>query len=162
MTNIEKKGYQPVVMRIYDKDRQLLLEDEVLCAYDIYTSKIEAIGREAQKFTENNQIEVDNPMKWGVVADYVVFQKIMKLQLQKVMKRMALKTRLVFCVPAKLTQVESTAFKDAFMESTMFKDVYVIEKSFEEMTREPLPEGMKEPEIYVELVSEYYASEYFN
>lgn len=162
MTNIEKKGYQPVVMRIYDKDRQLLLEDEVLCAYEIYTSKIEAIGREAQKFTENNQIEVDNPMKWGVVADYVVFQKIMKLQLQKVMKRMALKTRLVFCVPAKLTQVESTAFKDAFMESTMFKDVYVIEKSFEEMTREPLPEGMKKPGLYVELVSEYYASEYFN
>lgn len=162
MTNIDKKGYQPVVMRVYNKDRQLVLEDEVLCAYDIYTSKIEAIGREAQKFTENNQIEVVNPLKWGVVADYTVFEKIMKFQLQKVMKRMALKTRLAFCVPAKLSQVESIAFKDAFLNLNLFRDVYMIEKFFEEMIQEPLPEGMKKPGLYVELVSEYYASEYFN
>ena len=162
MTNMEKKGYRPVVMRIYNKDRQLVLEDEVLCAYDTQTNRIQAMGREARKFTEDNQIAVVNPLKWGVVADYTVFQKIMKLQLQKVMKRMALKTRLAFCVPAKLSQVESVAFKDALFDSTMFRDVYLIEKLFEEMIQEPLPEGMKEPGIYIELVSEYYAGEYFS
>lgn len=161
MTNIEKKGYRPVVMRIYNKDRQLVLEDEVLCAYDTKTNRIQAMGREARKFTEDNQIAVVNPLKWGVVADYTVFQKIMKLQLQKVMKRMVLKTRLVFCVPAKLSQVESVAFKDALFDSTMFRDVYLIEKPFEEMIQEALPEGMKEPGLYVEFVSEYYAGEYF-
>ena len=86
MTNIEKKGYQPVVMRIYNKERQLVLEDEVLCAYDTQTNKIQAMGREARRFTEDNQIAVVNPLKWGVVADYTVFQKVMKLQVQKVMK----------------------------------------------------------------------------
>ena len=96
MTNIEKKGYQPVIMRIYNKDRQLVLEDEVLCAYDTQTNKIEAIGREARKFTEDNQIAVVNPLKWGVVADYTIFEKVIKLQLQKVMKGKLLKTRLAF------------------------------------------------------------------
>ncbi len=161
MTNIEKKGYQPVVMRIYNKDRQLVLEDEVLCAYDTRTDKIEAMGREARKFTEDNQIAVVNPLKWGVVADYTIFQKVIKVQLQKVMKGKLLKTRLAFCVPAKLSQVESVAFKDAVYDSTMFKEVYIITKSYEEMLREPRMEGMKEPGLYVELVSDYYASAYF-
>lgn len=162
MTNIEKKGYQPVIMRIYNKDRQLVLEDEVLCAYDTKTNKIQAIGREARKFTEDNQIAVVNPLKWGVVADYTIFQKVLKLQLQKVMKGMFRKKQLAFCVPARLSEVESKAFEDAFYMSTMFREVCIFAKTFEEMVQEPLPEGMKEPEIYVELVSEYYASEYFN
>lgn len=162
MTNIEKKGYHPVVMRVYNKDRQLLLEDEVLCAYHTRTDKIEAIGKDARKFTEDNQIAVVNPLKWGVVADYTIFEKIMKIQLQKVMKRMVRKKRLACCVPARLSEVEGKAFGDAFYMSTMFREVCIFAKSFEEMVQEPLPEGMKEPEIYVELVSEYYASEYFN
>lgn len=161
MTNIEKKGYQPVVMRIYNKDRQLVLEDDVLCAYDTRTSKIEAMGREARKFTEDNQIAVVNPLKWGVVADYTIFQKVIKFQLQKVMKGKLLKTRLAFCVPARLSEVERKAYEDAFLDSTMFREVYMIEKSFEEMIQEPLPEEIKEPGLYVELVSDYYASEYF-
>lgn len=161
MTNIEKKGYQPVVMRIYNMDRQLVLEDEVLCAYDIKTNKIQAMGREARKFTEDNQMAVVNPLKWGVVADYTIFEKVIKFQLQKVMKGTIRKKRLAFCVPAKLSEVERKAFEDAFYMSTMFTDVYIIAKSYEEMLREPSPEGMKDPGLYVELVSDYYASEYF-
>ncbi len=161
MTNIEKKGYQPVVMRIYNKERQLVLEDEVLCAYDTQTNKIQAMGRDARKFTEDNQIVVVNPLKWGVVADYTVFEKVIKLQLQKVMKGKLLKTRLAFCVPAKLSEVERKAYEDAFYMSTFFKDVYIFAKSYEEMLREPLPGGIKELGLYVELVSDYYASEYF-
>ncbi|MBR4085564.1 MAG: rod shape-determining protein, partial [Lachnospiraceae bacterium] len=114
MTNIGKKGYQPVVLRIYNKDRLLVLEDEVLCAYDIRTNQIKAIGREARKFTEDNQIAVVNPLKWGIVADYTIFEKVIKLQLQKVMKGKLLKTRLAFCVPAKLSEVERKAYEDAF------------------------------------------------
>lgn len=161
MTNIEKKGYQPVVMKIYNKDRQPVLEDEVLCAYDTKTNKIQAIGREARKFTEDNQIAVVNPLKWGVVADYTIFEKVMKLQVQKVLKGKLLKTRLAFCVSAKLSEVEGKAFEDAFYMSTYFRDVYIFAKSFEEMIQEPLPEGMKEPGLYIELVSDYYAGEYF-
>jgi len=161
MTNIGKKGYQPVVLRIYNKDRLLVLEDEVLCAYDIRTNQIKAIGREARKFTEDNQIAVVNPLKWGIVADYTIFEKVIKLQLQKVMKGKLLKTRLAFCVPAKLSEVERKAYEDAFYMSSYFKDVYIFAKSYEELLQEPLPEGIKEPGLYVELVSDYYASEYF-
>ncbi len=161
MTNIEKKGYQPVVMRIYNKERQLVLEDEVLCAYDTQTNKIQAMGREARKFTEDNQIAVVNPLKWGIVADYTVFQKVMKLQVQKVMKGTIRKKRLAFCVPARLSEVERKAFEDAFYSSMLFREVYILAKTFEEMIQEPLSEGVKEPGLYVELVSDYYASEYF-
>lgn len=44
----------------------------------------------------------------------------------------------------------------------MFREVYLMEKSYEEMLQEPLPEEIKEPGLYIELVSDYYASEYFN
>ena len=78
------------------------------------------------------------------------------------MKGKLLKTRLALCVPAKLSAVESKVFGDAFYTSAFFKDVYVFAKSYEELLQEPLQEGIKEPGLYVELVSDYYASEYFN
>ncbi|MBR4085729.1 MAG: hypothetical protein IKK33_15750, partial [Lachnospiraceae bacterium] len=92
---------------------------------------------------------------------YTIFEKVIKLQLQKVMKGKLLKTRLAFCVPAKLSEVERKAYEDAFYMSSYFKDVYIFAKSYEELLQEPLPEGIKEPGLYVELVSDYYASEYF-
>lgn len=79
MTNIEKKGYQPVLMRIYNKDKQLVMEDEVLYAYDTLSSKILALGREARDLVDDNQVAVVNPLKWGVVGDFNDFQKFLDM-----------------------------------------------------------------------------------
>lgn len=160
MTNIEKKGYHPVILRIYNKEKQLILEDEVLCAYDSQTNKIQAIGKEAREYIDDNQIVVVNPLKWGAVADFTIFQKIMKLNMKKVMKGMLRKPRLVLCIPAKLTQVETIAFKDALMESQM-REVYLFEKTFKEVFQEKNTIEGIQPELYAEFVSDYYTSEYY-
>lgn len=44
MTNLEKQGYRPATIRIYTKDKQLFSEGQVLCAYEIQSKKILAIG----------------------------------------------------------------------------------------------------------------------
>ena len=160
MTNIEKKGYHPVILRIYNKEKQLILEDEVLCAYDSQTNKIQAMGKEAREYIDDNQIVVVNPLKWGAVADFTIFQKIMKLNMKKVMKGMLRKPRLVLCIPAKLTQVETIAFKDALMESQM-REVYLFEKTFKEVFQEKNTIEGIQPELYAEFVSDYYACEYY-
>ncbi len=164
MTNIEKQGYQPVLMRIYNKDKQLVMEDEVLYAYDTLSGKIMELGREARKLMDDNQIAVVNPLKWGVVGDFDGFQKAVKFFVKKVTGRKLFKQRLVLCVPARLTQVEKKAFEDVFMMADM-KEMTLVEKSFEEADWKKISEvseGRKPYDIYVELVSEYYSCEYFS
>lgn len=164
MTNIEKKGYQPVLMRIYNKDKQLVMEDEVLYAYDTLSGKIMELGREARKLIDDNQIAVVNPLKWGVIGDFDGFQKTVKLWINKAIKRKLFKQRLALCVPARLTQVEKKAFEDAFMMADM-KEMALVEKSFGETDWEKIlevSEGRKSYDIYVELVSNYYSCEYFS
>ena len=164
MTNIEKKGYQPVLMRIYNKDKQLVMEDEVLYAYDTLSSKILALGREARDLVDDNQVAVINPLKWGAVGDFNGFQKYVKIYLSKVRGRVWRKQRLALCVPARLTEVEKKAFMDAFMMADV-REMSLSEKSFEETDWKKISEvseGRKPYDIYVELVSEYYSCEYFS
>ena len=160
MTNIEKKGYQPVLMRIYNKDKQLVMEDEVLYAYDTLSSKILALGREARDLVDDNQVAVINPLKWGAVGDFNGFQKYVKICLSRVRGRVWRKQRLALCVPARLTEVEKKAFMDAFMMADV-KEMTLSEKSFEETDWKRLAEYTKSYDIYVELVSDYYSCEYF-
>lgn len=160
MTNIEKKGYQPVLMRIYNKDKQLVREDEVLYAYDTLSSKILALGREARNLVDDNQIAVVNPLKWGVVGDFAGFQKFVKLYLNKVTGRVWRKQRLALCIPARLTEVEKKAFVDAFMMANV-REMSLSERTFEETDWKRLAEYTKSYDIYVELVSDYYSCEYF-
>lgn len=164
MTNIEKKGYQPVLMRIYNKDKQLVMEDEVLYAYHTLSMKIMELGREARKLIDDNQVAVVNPLKWGAVGDFNGFQKYVKLCLSKVTGRVWRKQRLALCVPAYLTEVEKKAFEDAFMMADV-REMTLVEKSFGETDWKKISEvseGRKPYDIYVELVSDYYSCEYFS
>ncbi len=160
MTNMDRKGYRPVVMRIYNKDGQLLLEDEVLCAYDMQFSQILALGKEAHKYTEEYQVMVENPLKWGAVANYTVYEKLTGMYVQKVMGRKALrKPHIIICVPAKLTQVQEVAFVDAV--GNVAREMELVMKSYHEASPDKRYEGKNAPDLWIELVSDYYASEYF-
>ncbi len=160
MTNTDRKGCQPVIMRVYNKDGQLLLEDELLCAYDIHTSKIQALGKEAYQFIEDYQVMVENPMKWGVVAEPDIYEKIAGLFIQKAMGRKTLrKPSIVICVPAKLTKVAQIAFLDLL--ASRARKLELNMKSYQEASVDNCYEGKNKPDLWVELVSDYYACEYF-
>lgn len=83
MTHIDKKGYTPITIRIYSKEKQLLLEDEVLCAYDTKTSKIMAVGKEARQYIDDAYNMVECPTKWGVVAEFIVFSQVILMFIKK-------------------------------------------------------------------------------
>lgn len=47
MTNIDKIGYNIVEVRVYGKDKSLLKQEPILCAYEIQSGKIVGIGKMA-------------------------------------------------------------------------------------------------------------------
>ncbi len=161
MDNIDKKGYKPVTIRIYSKDKQLILEDEILCAFDKTSNKIYAVGKVCREHLQDNNIVVVNPMKWGVVADFAIFRRTMEHYIKQLPKPFARKTKVAICVPAKLTAVEHLTFKDSIVAYTG-EPFYLVEKSFEQMIAEGMEQEMKGINYYIEFVSEYYASEYFS
>ena len=160
MTNIEKQGYRPTTIRIYTKDKQLFLEDQVLCAYEMQSKKILAIGQEALTYVQDDRVAVVNPLKWGVVADYMVFNKVITQYIKKLPTTFCLKPVVALCVPAKLTEVERKVFWES-VETVVRKPYYLIEKSFEQLLADGLEADLKGVNYYIEFVSEYYASEYF-
>lgn len=161
MTNIEKTGYKPVQIKIYGKDKKLLIEDLVLCAYEIQSNKIIAFGNDALEYVNNDNMAVVNPLKWGAVGDFVIFSAIMRNYMKKLSSSVFSKPNLAICVPAPLTEVESKAF----MESTLVlskKPSYIIHKTFEDTIMENNAQISKDINYYIEFVSEYYKSEYYN
>ncbi len=160
MTNTDKQGYGPVTIRIYTKDKQLFLEEQVICAYEIQSKKILAIGQEALTYVQDDRVAVVNPLKWGTVADYLVFNKVMAHYIKKLPTSFGLKPIVALFVPAKLTEVERKAFSES-MEAVVRKPYYLIEKSFEQLLSEGMEAELKGVNYYIEFVSEYYASEYY-
>ena len=159
MTQIEKKGYTPITIRIYSKEKQLLLEDEVLCAYDTKTSKIVAIGKEARQYIDDAYIMVESPTKWGVVAEYTVFSKVIFWFIKKLRPKALFKPKMAVCVPANLTEVERKAFWESFDPYVRKPFKFLYKNSFTQFAEQgQVPAGM---DYYVEFESEYYESEYF-
>lgn len=52
MTNIDKVGYNTVEIRLYGKDKALLKQQPVLCAYEIQSCKILALGKAALEYVD--------------------------------------------------------------------------------------------------------------
>ena len=167
MTNIDKKGYQPITIRCYSKDRQLLFENLVLCAYDIRTQKIVAFGKDSLSFQNDNYIYVCNPMKWGAVADYSIFQKVLHNYMKEFSTSFFRKAVIGLCVPANLTEVQKKAFEDAVISSKVTStEMFLFEMPFSkicndiDVSNDKLGIG-KKVTYYIELVSDYYSLEYY-
>ena len=139
----------------------MLFEDEVLCAYEIGTSKIVTIGKESLQYVEDDNICVCNPLKWGAVADYIVFTQIIKYFTKKIQKSFIKIGNVAFCIPVKnLTAVELTAFTEAFQTSVK-PEIWVIKKSLQELCENDTDQILKKASYFVEFESDYYFSEYY-
>ena len=161
MTNICKKGYAPIAIRIYSREKELLLEDEVLCAWDTRTSKIIAVGKAALQYTEDAYIMVACPTKFGVVAEFDLFRKVMLAFINKLKPKAYLKPKMAVCVPANLTEVEQKAFMEIFEPYVRKPFCFYYTKAYAQFTEKELEQEAKKMDYYVEFESEYYDSEYF-
>ena len=160
MTNIDKTGYKTVEIRVYGKDKEPLKQELVLCAYEIQTGKILGLGKAALEYVENENVAVINPLKWGAVGDFVIFSKIMENYIKEVRKSLFRKPRLAICVPAILTDVQKMAFIDS-VASLSRNTVCVIDKSFSQLQVDGSKELENDVDIYLEFISDYYESEYY-
>lgn len=156
MSNLEKKGYTPVQLVFYKPNQETVFEVETICAYNKDTKQVVEIGTNASKQESNRDIIVENPMKWGVIGSYTIFSTLIQICMKKVPKKPFKKLKMALCIPANLSEVEAVAFKDAFMEGAKADVVDIIQASFVDMI-----ENNQSYDVYVDFVSEYYASEYF-
>ncbi|MEJ2034478.1 MAG: rod shape-determining protein, partial [Deltaproteobacteria bacterium] len=115
---------------IYVRGEGVVLNEPSVVAYDIHSSDVLAVGKEAKSYlgrTPQN-IAAVRPLKDGVIADFEVTQAMIREFFLKV-QRMGLffKPKVVICVPAGITQVEKRAVVEAAEEVGVGK-VFLIEE----------------------------------
>lgn len=115
---------------VYVKGKGVVLKEPSVVAFDRDTNVIKAIGEEARMMlgrTPGNIVAV-RPLRQGVIADYVVTEKMIKYFVQKAIgKRMFKKPNISICVPSGVTEVEKKAVEEAAYAAGA-RDVHLIEE----------------------------------
>ncbi|MCL2170637.1 MAG: rod shape-determining protein MreB [Defluviitaleaceae bacterium] len=117
---------------VYIKGKGIVLQEPSVVAIEKATSKILAIGKEAQRMlgrTPGNILAV-RPLRQGVISDYEITEQMLKYFIKKVQKRASgfRKPRISICVPSNVTEVEKKAVEDA-ARSAGARQVFIIEES---------------------------------
>lgn len=139
-----RKGYEPVTIMIYDRKEDIVIKEPSLLAYDKGSSRILAVGNEAKRMMENSgdTVCVTCPLRYGMIADYNIAQKMFQQLLQRTAAFSVLKKpKIALCLPADITEVERKAYLDAFYQSGA-KEVVITEESFAHM-KQTLPSSYR-------------------
>ena len=115
---------------VYVKGKGVVLKEPTVVAFDRDTNAIKAIGEEARLMlgrTPGNIVAV-RPLRQGVIADYMVTEKMIKYFVQKAIGRRTFKKpNISVCVPSGVTEVERKAVEDAAYAAGA-RDVHLIEE----------------------------------
>ncbi|GKX28871.1 rod shape-determining protein [Vallitalea longa] len=121
------------VMHISQRDKGIILDEPEIIAIDKKSGDIIAVGEEAYDMLEKtpSHILMNNPVNYGVVADFDNMAKLLKCQLRKLkMGKKFSNNVAIVSVPHDVSEVERKALYDLFVHSGFrFKRVYLIEKS---------------------------------
>lgn len=115
---------------VYSTGKGLVLKEPSVVVYDKDSEKIRAIGEEARQMAGHltSNMELIRPIRQGVIADYVVLEKMLKYFVAKAMGRRAFrKPRISICVPTGITEIERKAVEEATYQSGA-RDVFLIEE----------------------------------
>lgn len=101
---------------VYIRGKGVVLKEPSVVARDRDTLKIKAIGEDARLMigrTPGN-IEAVRPLREGVIADYVITEKMIKYFISKALGRRTFrKPRIAVCVPSGVNEVQKKAVEDA-------------------------------------------------
>ena len=115
---------------VYVKDKDVVLKEPSVVAFDRDTNRIKAIGEEARLMlgrTPGNIVAV-RPLRQGVISDYTVTEKMLKYFIQKAVGKQRFRKPLIsICVPSGVTEVERKAVEDATFQAGA-RDVKIIEE----------------------------------
>lgn len=115
---------------VWEAGMGIVLNEPTVVAVGIEDKKVLAVGNEAKLMIGKTPeyIEVVQPMRDGVIADYEVTEAMLRYFMRQVMGNMWLfGPEVMVCVPAGVTQVEQRAVMDATL-SAGAKRAYLIDE----------------------------------
>lgn len=98
------------------KGKGIIMREPSVVAYDIRNDAVRAVGREAKEMIGRTpgSIVAVRPLKDGVIADFDVTAAMLKRFVKQALKgSLFSRVRMVICIPAGITEVESKAVVDA-------------------------------------------------
>jgi len=113
---------------VYVKGYGIVVQEPSMVAISTSDHKIVAVGEEARTMLGRvpEAIEVLNPLRDGVIADYVVTEAMLRYFIERIVGRFRLIRPIVMVsVPVGVTSVEERAVKDAARQASG-RDAYVI------------------------------------
>jgi len=105
---------------VHEKGRGIVLQEPSVVAISVNDNRIVAVGNEALQMLGRSPdtIEVNRPLRDGVIADYVVTEAMLRYFITKVCGRLRLIRPVVMVsVPVGVTSVESRAVHDAAIQA---------------------------------------------
>ena len=111
-------GTTNVVM--YVKGRGIVLDEPGFVACDTKTREVIAVGHEARAILGRTPegIEVIQPLKGGVIADYDTTAYMLRYFIRRVMPVSGLiRSRMIACVPSSITPVEKRAVLEVLLQA---------------------------------------------
>ncbi len=114
---------------VYSTGKGMILQEPSVVVYDRNAGRIRAIGEEARSMADHlsSNLEVNWPIRQGVIVDYIVMEKMLKYFISRAMGRHAFrKPRISICVPATITQIGRKAIEEATYQAGARK-VFLVE-----------------------------------
>ena len=115
---------------VYITEKGIVLNEPSVVAVNVTDHTVEAVGLEAKKMFGRTHAKVSTirPMKDGVIADFVVTNKMIQYFIKKILhKYRFFKPRMVVGVPTCITQVEKKAVIDASLMAGI-REVHLVEE----------------------------------
>lgn len=112
---------------IWMKNKQIVLNEPSIVAYDRTSKHIIAIGKEAQAMVgkTHRDIKIIRPLRDGAIADFEITEGMLRAFIRKVSMSWQPARRVVVCVPSGITEVEKRAVRDS-CEHAGAKEVHLI------------------------------------
>ncbi len=106
---------------VFVRGRGVVINEPSVVAISAKDGKVKAVGLEARDMLgrePRETIEVVRPMRDGVIADYVVTQKMLEYFINKAVGRFSLiRPDVMICVPAGVTGVERRAVRESALNA---------------------------------------------
>ena len=112
------------------KGKGIIMREPSVVAYDVRSDAVRAVGTEAKEMIGKTpgSIVAVRPLKDGVIADFDVTAAMLKRFLRQALKGSFFsRVRMVICIPAGVTEVESRAVYDAAKQAGA-TDVDLVEE----------------------------------
>lgn len=112
------------------KGKGIIMREPSVVAYDVRSDAVRAVGREAKEMIGRTpgSIVAVRPLKDGVIADFDVTAAMLKRFVSVALKGSFFsRVRMVICIPAGVTEVESRAVFDAAKQAGAY-DVDLVEE----------------------------------